>query len=198
MEFDNILRMHEMQRDKLYSDKEKLDLSIYMLIRRKSRWRVAFLSLDERISLIQLIVQNFINIKVRPSKDPRKTMDFSQDAPYIFASFWQAYGINLHKQKLDWREFMALLQSMPEKTKIREIIRIRTEPLPKPTKHNAEQIAKLMEAKTYWALEVSEAEAQQQFQHGLRQLAETLKKNALASPVKGGDDNRPNGENPMP
>ncbi|MDL2293212.1 bacteriophage Gp15 family protein [Ruminococcaceae bacterium OttesenSCG-928-D13] len=187
MDFDNILRMHEMHRDDHFSDEEKVLLTLQMLIRPGSRWRLFFLKWPQRIELMQAIIQNFINIKAKKSNDPRKSMDFAQDSPYIYASFRQAYGIDLHKEKLDWREFMALLQSMPEKTKIREIIRIRTEPLPEPTKHNSKQIARMIEAKAYWALEVSEAEAQQQFQQGIQRLASVLRENASKAPKKDGD-----------
>ena len=54
-------------------------------------------------------------------------IDFEQDAEYIYASFLQAYGINLLKvqNKLTWTEFKALLNALPDNTIMQQIIEIR-------------------------------------------------------------------------
>ena len=54
-------------------------------------------------------------------------IDFEQDAEYIYASFLQAYGINLLKSqnRLTWTEFKALLNALPDNTIMQQIIEIR-------------------------------------------------------------------------
>lgn len=83
-----------------------------------------------------------------------KTMDLSQDAAYIYAGFRQAYGIDLLRErgKLHWTQFSALLRSLPDDTRMMQIVSIRTRPIPKPTKYNADERAALMKAKQEYAL----------------------------------------------
>lgn len=49
------------------------------------------------------------------------------DADYIYASFMQAYGMDLLEEhgKLHWFKFKALLNGLPEDTKFRQVISIR-------------------------------------------------------------------------
>ena len=44
----------------------------------------------------------------------KRVYDFTQDAAYIYASFRQAYGINLARDDLHWWEFTALFAALPE------------------------------------------------------------------------------------
>ena len=86
-------------------------------------------------------------------KRGERVMDFSEDAERIFAAFWQAYGIDLTRDKLHWQAFRALLANLPSDTRMAEIISLRTQPLPKPTKYNAETRAALSRAKAQVALQ---------------------------------------------
>ena len=92
--------------------------------------------------------------KKENKENKEKILDFEQDADYIYAAFWQAYNIDLDKQhdKLHWSRFMALLNSLPENTRMSQIIDIRTKPMPKPTKYNVEERAALSKAKARFAL----------------------------------------------
>lgn len=60
--------------------------------------------------------------------DTPPVVDYTQDAEYIWTGFVQAYGIDLTEQRgqLDWRKFQALLRDLPDDTKLKQIIRIRT------------------------------------------------------------------------
>ena len=57
----------------------------------------------------------------------RAPYDIRFDGDYIYASFLQAYGIDLFdaQGKLHWRKFNALLSGLPEGTKLMEVIKIR-------------------------------------------------------------------------
>lgn len=52
--------------------------------------------------------------------------DFILDGDYIFAAFLQAYGIRLTTASLHWHEFLALFRSLPEQTKMSQIMGYRT------------------------------------------------------------------------
>ncbi|WP_269760076.1 bacteriophage Gp15 family protein [Streptococcus dysgalactiae] len=64
---------------------------------------------------------------VKEKEDNEKVIDFRLDAEFIYASFMQAYKINLLKEqnKLSWIEFKALLNALPDDTIMQRIIAIR-------------------------------------------------------------------------
>lgn len=57
----------------------------------------------------------------------RAPYDIRYDGDYIYASFLQAYNIDLFdvQGKLHWKKFNALLSGLPEGTKFMEVIKIR-------------------------------------------------------------------------
>jgi hypothetical protein len=72
-------------------------------------------------------------------KDKENFYSLKYDAEYIYASFMQAYGIDLIEQqgKLHWHKFQALLAGLPEDTKFRQVVSIRM--WKKPSKHDTEE-----------------------------------------------------------
>ena len=86
-----------------------------------------------------------------------ETISFDQDAPYIYAAFRQAYGIDLFKEqgKLQWWEFVSLLGALPSDTRMCDIIDIRTRPVPVPNGKNQEQISALLKLKAQYAIKNS-------------------------------------------
>ncbi|MFK8242811.1 MULTISPECIES: Gp15 family bacteriophage protein [unclassified Facklamia] len=67
--------------------------------------------------------------------DERPLFSFKHDSDYIYASFMQAYGIDLidKQDNLHWRKFNALLNGLPDNTKFMNVLRIRSW---KPSKHD--------------------------------------------------------------
>lgn len=171
--FDNILRMFDLQKEEFFTDAEKLDLSMEMLIGKNN------LATAEKVDLFKSIFEQFISTG-KSSKSDTKVVDFNQDAPYIYASFLMDYGVDLVEMQgsLDWRKFTALFQGLSERTKMREIMAIRSKPLPKPTKYNQEEIQALQEAKAYYAIKLTEAEAEESFQRSLDKFADSLARRA--------------------
>lgn len=60
-------------------------------------------------------------------KQEQAPYDIRYDGDYIYASFMQAYGIDLFdvQGELHWRKFNALLSGLPEGTKFMEVVKIR-------------------------------------------------------------------------
>lgn len=60
-------------------------------------------------------------------KQEQAPYDIRFDGDYIYASFLQAYGIDLFdvQGELHWKKFNALLSGLPEGTKFMEVIKIR-------------------------------------------------------------------------
>jgi len=179
LSFDVVLRFFDLQKDENFNFLDKLELSLQILVQDYSK--VKNFSQEDKVALIQQIYEDFIEIKSKPSDDNTKIMDFSQDSSYIYSSFMQAYGIDLIEQqnKLDWRKFISLFQGLSEDTKMREVMSIRARKYPTPTKYNSEEISQLRKAKAYYALEISEAEAGEQFQKALDRLADSLEQRAI-------------------
>lgn len=91
-----------------------------------------------------------------PTKKEEPLIDLSQDAEFLYASFVQAYGINLIKEqgKLHWYEFKALLNGLPEDTIIKQIIHIRSY---EPGEHDSGEYKKQMkDLQDFYRLEVDE------------------------------------------
>ena len=89
-----------------------------------------------------------------PTKASEPLIDLDQDAEFLYASFIQAYGINLIQEQgvLHWLEFKALLNGLPESTIIKQIIHIRSY---EPGEHDSTEYKKQMqELQDFYRLEV--------------------------------------------
>lgn len=162
--FDNVLNMYEViETADIY---EQTELMFYYLLDKDA---------PRNIRLLEQVIDILIKPK-KKAKAERKSFDFLQDGEYIYSAFMQAYHIDLVEQqgKLHWWKFNALLQGLPSDTRFMEIIKIRTQPLPKATKYNAEERAQLIRLKQEYALQISEEERQKNLQRGLRKVANIL------------------------
>ena len=75
----------------------------------------------------QALLDFYVNPNVTPRKqendDGRIILDYIEDGEYIVGSFMAVYGINLITiDYLHWHEFQALFRSLPEDSKIMQII----------------------------------------------------------------------------
>lgn len=94
---------------------------------------------EDRINIFKDICEMYIefekpktdrlgNPMPAPKQENNQVLDYEQDAEYIYASFMQAYGIDLidEQGKLHWNKFKALLNGLPKGTKVVEVISIRS------------------------------------------------------------------------
>ncbi|WP_368916320.1 Gp15 family bacteriophage protein, partial [Staphylococcus epidermidis] len=68
-------------------------------------------------------------IKTTSADEPQKRLyNLRYDGDYVFASFMQAYRIDLIEEigRLHWKKFNALLVGLPEGTKFVEVLKIRS------------------------------------------------------------------------
>jgi len=74
------------------------------------------------------------------------------------------YGIDLFEQqgKLHFLNFMQLLEHIDDNSKIKEVICIRTEPLPAPDKYNKAERERLQKLKEIYSLKKDIIEEEQQ------------------------------------
>lgn len=171
--YQTVLKCYAVFEDALLSDFEKIDVCLYLLIKEKPfLW---FLNPQLKVELFNEVFKKFIDVSDK-KKNGEKHFDFTQDAEAIYSSFWQCYHIDLIKRdrKLHWWSFISLFNGLSEDTKMMQIISIRTRPIPKPTKYNADERRQIIRLKQFYQLELSEEERKKQFQEGLAKVAVAL------------------------
>lgn len=166
MAFDNIMLLLEMMNDVSLSDGEKVCYGIYALLGTELE-----MDLESQVKIFEGLIENFVHQdqfqevqvdlegNVMPVVKQKPSYDLRHDETYIYTSFRQAYQIDLEEErgKLDWRKFKVLLRDLPEGTKLKQVIDIRTRAYPK-GKHATDERRKLKELKRAFALPGVEVE----------------------------------------
>ena len=142
LSFDNVLRLFEMWRDEDVPEFVKPHFGIRILTGETLEdFTVEEMSevfnevFEEHISLSTVednhveydLAGNPMKTTASNSGQEKAPYDIRFDGDYIYASFLQAYGIDLFdvQGKLHWKKFNALLSGLPEGTKFMEVIKIR-------------------------------------------------------------------------
>lgn len=137
LSFDNVLKLIDMLNDKDIDDKYKVILGVNMMLGVSfllpfEKWHEIFDSVFSTfvINKSEEKVETDLDGNPMPPKykeDTKNNYSLKHDADYIFASFYQAYRIDLIEQqgKLSWDKFNALLSGLPSDTKFKEILDIR-------------------------------------------------------------------------
>ncbi len=176
LDFRNVLRMMEiLARDDLLPGARDW-LALKCIMRRPPKDSGAVL----------LAVKTLLFPGTKAETDGKKLTDFAQDADLIRAAFWQAYGINLYRDRLHWLEFSALLHALPEGTRYSEILGIRARPMPPPTKYNQAEREWLAKAKAACALEMSDDERERNYARSVKNIFAGLLAMANGSDSDGG------------
>ena len=166
LSFDNIIKLLGLIKNPRMCDGEKVYRGIYMLLHTELD-----LEIEQQLPIFESLITTFIHaedefdiqvdLEGNPMPVARKkpVYDLTYDATYIYTSFQQAYNINLFEAqgKLDWRQFKLLLRDLPDDTKFKQVIDIRTRPYPK-GKGMSEERRRLKEAKRAYALPGVEVE----------------------------------------
>ena len=174
--FDTVLKIQQLYRETQLDDIAKIEQALKMLV--ISRFKLALLNIKEKSMLLDLIYKECINTKKRPkTRQQMPVFDFEYDSEYIYSSYMLDYGIDLldMQGKLSWKKFIALFEGLSEKTKIREVMRIRSMDVPQYNGKNQKQIQEIQELKSYYALPIRGGGGQQ----GLDALFVTLERMAV-------------------
>lgn len=141
LSFDRVLKVFELWKDDEVSD----IMRPFFALRILTGVSFDFLSFEEALEVVQAIFEEHIQtaekeddveydlagnvMKSSTSKEPEKRLyNVKHDGAYIFASFMQAYRIDLIEEigKLHWKKFNALIVGLPEGTKFVEVVKIRS------------------------------------------------------------------------
>lgn len=153
--FDTVLEVQRLFAEEELTDHDKVEQALKMFVINDRRMRG--MSINAKVELLNEIYRQCINTRKHPpSRKNIRVLDFEYDGEYIYSSFMLDYGIDLidEQGRLSWKKFIALFQGLSENTKIREVMRIRSMDIPKPTGKNGKQIQEIMDLKSYYALPV--------------------------------------------
>ena len=180
LSFDRVLKIFELLQNDFFCDEEKLKISLRLLVvNYRSIQRYVIM---EQYEIFDEIMKTFVNQeKANGEKNDEKVIDYTEDAQYIFSSFYKDYGMDLYEMqgKLHWFKFLSLLTGLSSDTKMRQILDIRTQKIPAPTAYNREEIERLRNLKAFYALKISSEDKEKQYQSNLSQLAQALEKMAV-------------------
>lgn len=154
--YDTVLEVQKLYKEDTLTEFEKIDQALKMLVRNK--WNLRLLNPEEKQKLLSVITKRYVEVEKRPQikKSPFPVLDFEKDGDYIYASFMQAYKIDLIEEqgRLPWKKFLYLFNGLPADTKIKQIMRIRQMPVPEYNGKNSKEIQEINEMKSYYALPV--------------------------------------------
>ena len=154
--YDTVLEVQKLYKEDTLTEFEKIDQALKMLVRNK--WNLRLLNPEEKQKLLSVITKRYVEVETRPQikKSPFPVLDFEKDGDYIYASFMQAYKIDLIEEqgRLPWKKFLYLFNGLPADTKIKQIMRIRQMPVPEYNGKNSKEIQEINEMKSYYTLPV--------------------------------------------
>ena len=154
--YDTVLEVQKLYKEDTLTEFEKIDQALKMLVRNK--WNLRLLNPEEKQKLLSVITKRYVEVEKRPQikKSPFPVLDFEKDGDYIYASFMQAYKIDLIEEqgRLPWKKFLYLFNGLPADTKIKQIMRIRQMPVTEYNGKNSKEIQEINEMKSYYALPV--------------------------------------------
>ena len=85
--------------------------------------------LENSEEILSKLLEFYTNPNATPRVDSNDTtpiIDYVEDGEYIVGSFMQAYGIDLTICDMHWHLFKALLLSLPENSKMKQIMQMRS------------------------------------------------------------------------
>lgn len=153
--YDSVLEVQRLFSEEELTERDKVEQALKMLVVNGRRLRS--IEGKAKVDLLNEIYRQCINMRKHPpSRKNIRVLDFECDGEYIYSSFMLDYGIDLidEQGRLPWKKFIALFQGLSEHTKIREVMRIRSMDVPRPTGKNEKQIQEIMDLKSYYALPV--------------------------------------------
>lgn len=157
--FDNVLRVFDLLNDNEINENLKLNLALKMFLGKDTP--MVNEDLETQLEAFNDIFKMFSGEEKASGKvydlagnelpnyqaDKQNYYSLVHDAEYIYASFMQAYKIDLIEEqgKLSWDKFQALLVGLPEDTKFRQVVSIRMWEAPSKTDNHTQQMKKLQE-----------------------------------------------------
>lgn len=160
--FDNVLDVFDVLEDTSLRDYEKVDVALSYLFDdqelpqafgdKTELWNHVYkeyIAIADEKPILYDREGNPMPSPEEDDEDRQQNISVEQDAEYLFASFLQAYNINLYERqgRMHWLEFKALLNGLPSNTIMQRIVQIRAwKPSKGDTGKYKEEMRKLQKA----------------------------------------------------
>ena len=130
--FGNVMRAARLLKDDTISVRARVNAALRLMLKLTAYRRTAFLVYTDKVKLLNSIFDllGAGGIREAALNDDKRPLSLETDGVLIYGAFLQIYGIDLHKNNIDWREFCVLLSCMPDNTVLMNIVRIRTMEMP--------------------------------------------------------------------
>lgn len=114
------LKFHEIVTDKSKSPAEKFTDAVLCCFDSQKCKKLP----DSYSDTMSLLFDFFAGMpkEKKAVKSAEKVFDFTEDSEYIFASFFQEYGIDLSESSMHWYKFLALLGGLSENSQLKRAI----------------------------------------------------------------------------
>lgn len=163
--YDRVLRAVDCQSEDVLTPEDKLDLQMDLLCQNPPK------DIETRLRLLIKIFDLF----PKAENTGERYMDLHQDAGLIRSAFLRGYGVDLTKEHPHYLQFLEMLSDLPHDTAFMRTVELRQKPLPKPNKHNQEEIAALQKAKARVALKRSKTDQEAAFAASLKNAFNSMK-----------------------
>lgn len=174
MSYNNILLVLEALNDKELTEAERATVALHRLIEEFEEL-IHLLQADgnESLELLYFILREYVGLSIGTSDDEdeeeeeipntERYYDFTIDSELIYASFMQAYGMELFDMhgKLEWRRFLALMSGLPQDTTFMEVVGYRSMKIPKKEESSEEYIKHVKKMKKKYRLPPIDPELKQ-------------------------------------
>lgn len=151
---DAALRVHECLRDPLLDDRERLEVSMAIVLPDPRRFVSAFA--DDPVGAFADLLWDAFGIDATGAhrgewEDP--VLDWDEDLPRLKATVLAAYGTRWDDfLQIPYRDACSLVGMAPFETPMGQALHYRTAKRPRRTKHNAEELRAFDEAREFYRL----------------------------------------------
>ncbi|MCL2698545.1 MAG: bacteriophage Gp15 family protein [Oscillospiraceae bacterium] len=112
-----MMKVTALLRDSGISEEARVSAGVRGFSSPLSHTRSKHLSNTDKIALLNKIFELLVPSANSEAKQKTKLIfSLEKDGALIYSAFLQTYGIDLQKDKIDWREFNVLLSCIPENT----------------------------------------------------------------------------------
>lgn len=148
--FDNILRIHEVQKELIFDNLEKLGITYGMLVKEPERY--PFTTYEQLADVVSLAFELMTGEK--KGTDGENYIDFDHDAEKIYASFLRDYDIDLRDElgRMSWSKFIALINTLSDDAPLMKAVGYRAMEIPTEKEVGKKERDRLMKLKKAYEL----------------------------------------------
>lgn len=166
-DFRTGIKLHLLLEDKNISWDDKIEIACKLYLNEQFEILEEYQYKEAFLQILDFYLIDDISEKTEES-DSKKIFCYEHDNKEIWASFIQAYGIDLNSEKLHWFKFKTLLDNLPSDTTFSRILSYRTIDLNKEALSDEQKrVYKKLKQKYALPDDRSEFEKQQEFVNAL-------------------------------